>query len=186
MIETWRAIPGFPGYDVSDHGRVRSWRKRWRTGEPRLLRQSIVKDRGNLGGHLRVGLTVNGKLTQRYVHALVLEAFVGPRPDGYHTRHYPDPNPRNNSLANLAWGTRSENQADRNEHGWCKYHPGKSLPGERNPSHKLTEAQAKKALRWLAAGISGAEVGRRLGVGSSMISHIKVGRSWRHLERAET
>jgi hypothetical protein len=46
----------------------------------------------------------------------VLEAFVGPRPPGLECRHL-DGNPANSVLANLAWGTHSENMQDRVRHG---------------------------------------------------------------------
>lgn len=41
-MERWLPIAGFPGYDVSDMGRVRSWRpvrksKKWRS-EPMLIK----------------------------------------------------------------------------------------------------------------------------------------------------
>lgn len=45
------------------------------------------------------------------VHILVLEAFVGPRPDGMQGLHKSD-NARNNRLSNLYWGTPSQNAVD--------------------------------------------------------------------------
>jgi hypothetical protein len=51
------------------------------------------------------------------VHSLVLEAFVGPRPDGMQCRHFPDRNPTNNRVSNLSWGTPLENANDRRVHG---------------------------------------------------------------------
>ena len=42
---------------------------------------------------------------------LVLEAFVGPRPDGHECCHYDD-DPMNNHLSNLRWDTRSANSFD--------------------------------------------------------------------------
>lgn len=67
----------------------------------------------------------------RYVHHLVLEAFVGPRPHGMQCRHI-NGNSLDNRLKNLAWGTPSEDNYDRVRHGThqhsrrklCKYgHP---------------------------------------------------------------
>lgn len=56
-------------------------------------------------GHVSVAL---GKGNSKLVHALVLLAFVGPRPDGFdilHMNHVPT----DNRLSNLRYGTRSEN-----------------------------------------------------------------------------
>ena len=49
-----------------------------------------------------------GKQCTRFVHSLVLTAFVGPRPTGMYALHRDD-DPTNNSLDNLYWGTPSEN-----------------------------------------------------------------------------
>src|SRR5690606_11217835 len=46
------------------------------------------------------------------VHRLVMEAFVGPLPEGMEVRHLDD-DPDNNALSNLVYGTRSENLEDR-------------------------------------------------------------------------
>lgn len=58
-------------------------------------------------GHLAVDLPSGRKK----VHHLVMEAFVGPRPDGLETRHLNN-NPEDNRLENLAYGTRSQNVLD--------------------------------------------------------------------------
>ncbi len=100
MSESWLAVVGCAGYAVSDAGRVYSFRQSGRylrpvaTGYPRV----------NLGGRTRL------------IHQLVLEAFVGPRPEGLVTRHL-NGNPRDNRLANLRWGTHQENSADAMLHG---------------------------------------------------------------------
>lgn len=50
------------------------------------------------------------------VHRLVMEAFVGPCPEGLEVLHWDD-NPANNHLSNLRYGTRSENVKDRVRNG---------------------------------------------------------------------
>lgn len=83
-MEIWKAIPGYEGkYEVSDLGRVRSLTRRVRVVphgiettrivQGRILRPGKVKD-----GHVTVAV---GKGNSRPVHQLVLEAFVGPRPE---------------------------------------------------------------------------------------------------------
>lgn len=111
--ETWRWVPGYEGaYEVSDHGRVRSWRKWTRGPAPRYLKpQPHVKY-----GHRKVMLWSQGAYDNWYVHRLVLAAFVGPMPEGQITRHL-DGDPSNNHLNNLAYGTPAENVADAIRHG---------------------------------------------------------------------
>lgn len=103
--EEWRPVVGWEGmYKVSDHGRVYSLRtgKYLRAGMNRRHRH-VALCRGDEGKSYRV-------------HRLVAEAFIGPCPDGMEVRHLDD-DPDNNLLANLAYGTRSENMLDRVANG---------------------------------------------------------------------
>lgn len=117
LMEEWRPIPGFPGYEVSDLGRVRSY---WRRGQAELADEPVLLKLSRIGraGHLCVGLREGGDATRfrtKRVHTLVLEVFVGPRPPGMECRHL-DGDPTNNVPANLQWGTRRENADDRVRH----------------------------------------------------------------------
>lgn len=112
--ERWLPIPGYLGYDVSDQGRVRSWRKIGRpfpayrlTDAPRMLHPRPSK---------RGYLVVSGGRGTVVVHKLVMLAFVGPRPDGMETRHL-NGDRLDNRLSNLAYGTSSENTQDTLRHG---------------------------------------------------------------------
>lgn len=105
--EEWRPIPSHPTYEASSLGRVRSLRHR----EPLLLRGSI-----NGAGYRQVTLRHDGDRKYATVHALVAEAFHGPRPEGMEVRHL-DGSRTNNQPANLRWGTASENRYDSVRHG---------------------------------------------------------------------
>lgn len=113
--ERWRAVLGYEGvYEVSDQGRVRSLARcdsRGRRVKPRIMSQITQQS-----GHMCVKLSRDGSYRSAKVHQLVLEAFVGPRPDGCESLHYDD-NPANNNIVNLRWGTRSENLRDRVRNG---------------------------------------------------------------------
>ena len=117
-IERWRDIPGHPGYQVSDHGRVRGLDRTTTTtnGQVRHYKGKILSTPLNTGGYQTVHLYTHGKSRKRYVHALVAEAFIGPRPEGMEVCHN-DGDPTNNSLENLRYGTRSDNMLDRVRHG---------------------------------------------------------------------
>lgn len=103
--ERWLPVVGNPGYEVSDLGRVRSWKK-YGGPAPRILRLNAYD------GYPVATMS----RSQRRVHRLVLDAFVGTRPDGMVSRHI-DGDRSNNALSNLTYGTPSENMRDRRAHG---------------------------------------------------------------------
>lgn len=110
--EEWRPIPSWPHHEVSSHGRARSVDHLVATGiknhTHRLIKGRILHSTANEGGYHRVG--------GRYLHHLVLEAFVGPRPPGLVGCHE-DGDHDNNSPSNLRWDTYAANEADKLRHG---------------------------------------------------------------------
>ena len=118
-VEEWRPIPEWHGYEVSNTGRVRSIERTVirRTGRPMSVRPRILSQVTRTDGYPSVFLCrTEDRGTRRYVHQLVLEAFVGPRPDKMECRHL-DGDRLNPHVTNLAWGTRSQNTQDRVRHG---------------------------------------------------------------------
>ena len=59
-------------------------------------------------GYLRVTLEKDGKTTTRFIHRLLAEAFI-PNPENKETVNHKDENKINNSLDNLEWMTKAEN-----------------------------------------------------------------------------
>lgn len=115
--EQWRPVVGYEGkYEVSDHGRVRSLDRveTTKAGVARPLTGRVLVQSTNGRGYLKV--TLRSPARQVYVHTLVLEAFVGPRPEGLEARHHDDVR-EHNYPSNLVWGTRSENNYDRVRNG---------------------------------------------------------------------
>ena len=108
--ETWKPIPGWEDlYEVSDHGKVRSLDRI--TSHGRRVKGKNLRLHRNPFGHVEVSLYRAGRRKLARVHRLMLEAFVGPCPEGMKARHLDDV-PYNNILSNLKWGTSSENQYD--------------------------------------------------------------------------
>ena len=104
--EVWNPVVGYEGlYEVSNLGRVRG-----------LQRGKILKQKKDRHGYVVVILSKKGKKKDKRVHRLVLEAFVGPLPDGMVTRHL-DGDPLNNNISNLQYGSSSENNLDTVRHG---------------------------------------------------------------------
>lgn len=141
MKEIWKDVPGYEGlYQVSNLGRVKSLGK-WVTFKRR--KDSVPGRYWRLGiemkptitekGYQWMRLIKNGKYSGTWqVHRMVLEAFVGPCPDGMECRHFPDNNPSNNRLDNLSWATHYDNIQDRYFHNTYDF-------GEDNTAAKLTE-----------------------------------------------
>lgn len=101
-----------PLYDITEMGQVFSTTSNWRGFGARQLTAHP-----NSHGYLRVRIVVNGKRKSAFVHRLVAEKFLEPRPSPQHEIRHLDGNRQNNSSDNLAWGTRKDNAADREAHG---------------------------------------------------------------------
>lgn len=140
-----KEIPGYDGfYRADEEGKVWSCRMLVKRGKGKG--RVGVSGRGpwkrmnsspNERGYLSVGLKKDGKWVDRFVHRLVLEAFVGPCPSGEGARHFPDRDPSNNRLSNLQWATQKVNQRDRVFHGT-------DTPGEKSCRAKLTEEKVRE------------------------------------------
>lgn len=109
MQTLWKKIDFGETYEVGTEGHVRNVK----TG--RILTGTINED-GYIRVYLSEGGGKHGKHRSFYVHVLVAEAFLGPRPEGQQVRHW-DGNPQNNRLDNLLYGTPSENILDTVRYG---------------------------------------------------------------------
>jgi NUMOD4 motif-containing protein/HNH endonuclease len=119
MLETWKPIAGWEDfYEVSDQGRVRSLDRDTTSvlGVRRHFAGRVLKPSVSAAGYQLVSLRHSDRYRREYVHALVLTAFAGPRPDGMYCCHF-DGNPLNNALPNLRWDTPSSNVEDMFRHG---------------------------------------------------------------------
>lgn len=107
--EVWKDIEGFPGYQVSDHGRVRNKT----TGT--ILRPGLG---GN--GYYTVALYKNKKGRSKYIHELLADAFIGKREKGM-TINHKDGDKTNNDISNLEIVTYKENLRHAYENGLNKH-----------------------------------------------------------------
>lgn len=112
-LETWLSVVGYEGlYEVSDHGRVRSLSRRVSAGGGRTrLAEGRVLSIYRGDHYSKVRLKVDGSGATKNVHALVAEAFIGPRPDGMEVCHN-NGDHHDNRVANLRYDTHSANQLD--------------------------------------------------------------------------
>lgn len=163
--ENWKPVTtrGYENhYEVSDLGNVRNAKTK-----------RILKPGNHPKGYLTLVFSVANARKTVLVHPLVLEAFVGPRPSGYGTRHL-DGNRKNNVLTNLVWGTQSENEQDKVNHGT-------SQQGSGNAMVKLTDEQVLEIIRRHNAGESQRALASGFGVKQPQVSRIITGKRWGHL-----
>ena len=117
MEEIWRPTE-FDGYEVSNLGRVKSYKYDKQYGR-------IMKPYADTKGYLQIDIQLDGrKREQRYhlaVHRLVAKAFI-PNPNNLPQVNHKDENKTNNSVDNLEWctnlynaryGTKSERVAEK-------------------------------------------------------------------------
>lgn len=168
-------VPGFPGYKVGSDGTAWSCLVPGRWGRMGQWKKLIARKAG--AGYLAVSLS--GK-SRRYIHRLVLQAFVGPCPDGSECRHL-DGNPRNNRLENLCWGTRKENTADSVRHGTKKDPPVRRGMAAAIGVRSLTPRMVRIVVASLCAGVTQRELVEELKIPGHVIAQLRLGRTYRHL-----
>jgi hypothetical protein len=177
MNEEWRAIPGFSDYEVSNLGRVRSWRIKGNTTkpviEPRILRKYPS---GFQQKYRSVKLYKENKGHTISVHRLVLETFIGPKPEGQETRHLNGIS-TDNRLDNLAYGTHTENMADQVLHGTAV-----SPSGEAHGMVKITEEQVLAIRqRYENKEATQRQLAKEFGLHQTTISLIVRRKKWKHI-----
>jgi hypothetical protein len=179
--EEWRPVVGWEGlYEVSSWGNVNTVEHRApsRGGVgfktvPGMRRKTQL----NAHGYPVVCLR-RGKLVKlRVVHRMVVEAFIGPIPDGMNTNHL-DGVRSNNRLQNLEICTASENHLHR-----CRV-----MGRGRGETHNLAlldnakaiAIRAEYALRDRNYGAC-AKLARKYGVSAGVIQSVVKWKNWKHV-----
>lgn len=163
-MEDWRSIAGWENYEVSSLGRVRRG--------SRLLAQTWT---GTVGKqYLACNLSDAPRRKTARVHCLVAEAFLGPKPAGFDTAHL-DGDRENNSLANLAYVTPSENNLHKRAHGTMS-------KGEKRHNAILSENVIREIRnRSTLSGAKNVALAREFGVSEQQISKVVNRLAWRHV-----
>ena len=167
MNEIWKPAVGFDGYEVSNLGNVRSFKRK----TPRILKPSL-----GCAGYLRVGLMLGDKQKTLLVHRLVAIAFI-PNPDNKREVNHVDGNKFNNCVDNLTWTTPSENTKHAFDTGLAKV-----LRGVDNGRTNLTAEQVAEIRRLYVKGSS--ELGcnalaKKFGIGRTTVLRIVRGETFK-------
>lgn len=161
--EVWCRVEGFRGrYEVSNQGRVR---RLYKSGVKRVLSLHPNND-----GYLRVELYPDGRRVRIQVSHLVLNAFVGPRPEGMETAHL-NGDKVDNRPENLAWVSHAENVRHQVVHGTTRR-------GTLNPNAKLNPAKVREIRRLRAEGVQSKHLAPRFGVCAGTINEVLRRRVW--------
>lgn len=158
----WTPLPGFEGrYEVHPTGQVRSL-----IGPRGKRRVKVLVGRSIKRGYIQLTLTDGRARVMKLLHRAVLEAFVGPCPDGCEASHLDD-DPSNNDISNLVWETRSEN---------CRR---RGVPkGDRARNKKLDSIDVASIREALEEGEAKRALARAYGVSPTTIRHIAQGKTW--------
>jgi hypothetical protein len=170
----YRRMPGYDSYMIGDDGTVWSSRQAkcfgrfqpaWRKMKPSFSKRT---------GYFTVKLFNESGHKRFRIHALVLTAFVGPRPDGMEACHNPDPDRANNRLDNLRWDTPQSNMEDIVSHGT-------RAKGDRVGRARMTDEKVIEMRTRYASGEHCGRLVRDYPVSRSQFWNIVRGKQWKHL-----
>lgn len=171
MKEEWKAIEGFPDYEISNLGRVMRMTSRTCAKAGTILK---TPPRSKAHPYPAVDLCAPGSRRRtKAVHILVADAFLEPRPFNGAEVNHKDGNKSDPRADNLEWTTSSGNKLHAYRHGL------NCAKGERNGQAKLTAAQVED-IRARSTGRRGeqAAFAREFGVSSTTIRDVIVRRCW--------
>lgn len=165
-------VAGFSGYEVSNLGRVRSWKgpggkQLSPVAEPKILRSTP----NSKGYPVNVFVRPDGSKLTRTLHVVVAAHFHGPCPADHECSHL-------NGIrtdcraANLAWESHRRNMGRTIEHGT-------SGVGTKNGRAKLSSAQADAVRPRRDNGESLSGIAREYGVSTSTIWQIYHRKNWK-------
>ena len=172
MKEEWKSVVGYDKYEISSYGRIRSWnyhRNIKNPKEPKIKAQHYGPK-----GYFIVALWQDGGKSTKRIHRLVLEAFIGPCPEGMEGCHNDGDN-QNNHLENLRWDTSKNNHADKIKHG--------TVPrGESHSGSKLNESDVIDIRQRAVKGEFFTAIARDFKCSPAHIGRIVSRSSWKYLE----
>ena len=181
--EEWRDVPGFAGiYQTSNKGRVRSIDRQGETcyGATRNLTGKVVAKTGGKREYLRVSTRKYGVM---FVHRLVALTWI-PNPLSLPVINHIDGDKQNNHPSNLEWCTQAHNVTHAIKTGLTKKAHLKK--GDLSISAKLTEKKVAEIKKRLIDGERSVDLAREFGVVKGTIGEIKAGRSWGHVNAANS
>jgi hypothetical protein len=170
--EEWRTIEGFPFYDISNMGRVRSW-KCYGAGNRRDSKPHLLKLVTGSCKYMQVNLHGPDRQKAMLIHRLVLETFRGLCPDGMESCHN-NGDRSDNRFQNLRWDTHRSNIQDNRLHDSL-------LRGEKIGTSKLQPGEVLAIRAIHKCGKSLKSIAKAFGVSDTMAGKIVHRKAWTHI-----
>lgn len=158
-LEIWKDVVSYDGkYQVSSLGNVRK-----ASGQ-------LMNQHDNDGYQLVFLIKKGTKSCGKYVHRLMLEAFVGLCPDGYESCH--DNGIRfDNKIENLRWDTKESNWEDKRKHGTA-------FCGPTHPNSKFSYGCIERIRDMNACGVPSKDIASWFDVCTEHINLVLRRRRW--------
>lgn len=178
ILSEWSVYPECNSYGASKDGRVCSFDYK-HTGNTQELVQHTDRH-----GYRYVFMKINNRKVKRFVHRVVLSAFVE------NTENKPQVNHKNgirtdNRIENLEWCTAKENclhayrENGRKNSELQIREAKKSFSHENNPKSKISFDIAKKIISDRKRGCLLKEISRKYGISVSQVGAICNGKYWK-------
>ena len=157
-------VEGFPTYYARSNGEIwrdtRNVKSAIKCGKARVLRLTPTHNAHN--GYWIIQPYQDGKKKAIHLHRFILTAFEGPAPDSTMECHHIDADTSNNSINNLMWVTRQENQDF--VPSYKRRVPRKTLAEGRRVSKSKYYSILPEVIRLKKEGMRNVDIARKLGV----------------------
>lgn len=150
MTEQWRQIDD-TRYEISDKGRVRN-----------SIKGNILKGSKHNHGYRSVCLRIDNKDSYKLIHRLIASAFIPNNDSKKDCINHIDGDKLNNSISNLEWCTKAENNKHACQAGLRK--GGNSI--------QITEAQVLEARKLYDEGLRVSQISKKFQLDWNVIDNI--------------
>ncbi len=173
QCELWKPVGGFEEfYDVSNHGRLRSYHSGNGKG-PRRMIPRVLRLCRRSGQYTQFTLKSPETVDHVRIHELVAKAFVEKPPfPGVMEPNHLNGDKADNHVVNLEWTTRSENVTHAFDLGLNRH-------GEQHPNAVLTADEVRTIRTLRAWGYSQNDIAADFGTTQSRVSLITRNKAWK-------